>query len=118
MAKLVQGDLEIEFDIVDSVKVSGGAPKFVFVETIDGLPKPLKLGNTPREWNFTIEPMTSIKVETLKEMFYNGEVCQFVLDDDSYNVVITSLSITDMAEYLDVSIHLREVDIDKVIEVG
>ena len=116
--KLVQGGVSVEFEVVESLKLSGGKPNFTFFETIEGLPKPVKHGRSPREWSFTTEPLPPQKAKTLRSMFESGQVCQFVVDDDSYNVVIVDLSLTDYGDYVDASVRLREVDVDSVIEIG
>ena len=116
--KLVQGDLSVEFEVVEKVRISGGKPKFVFFETLEGLPKPIKLGRTPREWSFTTEPLDRNRADTLREMFEAGRVCQFVFDEEAYNVIITDFDETDTGEYVEILLRLQEVDTDEVIEVG
>ena len=117
MAKLTQGTTTLELKILEQVQVSGGDPVFHFFEPISGLPRPIKLGNEPRQWKFNIT-LTRDELKNLRDMYESGDLCTFVLDDESYSVVIKDLSATDTYEQIEASLTLQEVDVTEVLKVG
>jgi len=117
MAKLTQGTLTLELKILEQVQISGGDPIFHFFDSISGLPKPIKLGNEPKQWRFNIT-LGRDELKDLRDMYENGDLCTFVLDDESYIVVIKDMNVTDTYERIEVSLTLQETDAEKVIKVG
>ena len=122
MSKLIQGSNTLNLSILEQIKVSGGDPIFHFFEPLKGLPKPIKLGNEPRQWKFDVS-LNHDDLETLREMYESGAVCDFVIPHDdgmteSYRVVIRDMDFTDKYEIFEVSLTLQEVDIEETIEVG
>jgi len=117
VARLTQGTTTLELGILEKVSVTGGDPVFQFFEPLTGLPKPIKLGNEPKKWKFDVT-LTADERDTLREMYESGQVCQFVLDDESYNVVIIDMTIDDRFEEITATLTLQEVDITSIIEVG
>jgi len=105
---------DIELSVIESISVSGGTPRFQFLQTVEGLPKPYYLGREPYRWSFSFR-LKGDERETLNGLlrkYEDGDRVTLIIDDDSFSAVILSMSYRDFAERIEVDIELQEVDAD------